>query len=273
MSDGPRNQPLVRNAVIFPSQSTCAIALGDEGIWNNSGTLKYRDAAGSDTSLGADGNGDMLLGTVQTVTALKTFVDGKFKQNNAAGTFGTIFSMLATAARTWIFPDASDTVVGLAATQELTNKTLTAQVVKTGLTASGSASNDFSGSTGTFKPSSGIFTHQGKQAAGAATNLIADPGGANGAIPVTTSGVCAITTAAAETSTLADPTFVGQRLAIICDVYAVGDRVITAASDINQAGDNIMTFGAVGDMIELEGMQLAGVKVWRVIANDGVALS
>jgi hypothetical protein len=40
-------------------------------------------------------------------------------------------------------------------TQELTNKTLTAGVIKTGLTASGSASNDFSGSTGTFKTSTG----------------------------------------------------------------------------------------------------------------------
>lgn len=39
--------------------------------------------------------------------------------------------------------------------QELTNKTLTAMVVKTGLTASGSASNDFSASTGTFKTSTG----------------------------------------------------------------------------------------------------------------------
>lgn len=118
-----------------------------------------------------------------------------------------------------------------------------------------------------------ITTWNGPQAASATANLIADPGGANAAIPVTRSGVCAITTAGAETNTLAAPTFIGQELCIICDVYAVGDRVITAASAINQAGNTIMTFGAVKDMIVLKGMQVAGVKVWRVVANDGVALS
>lgn len=53
------------------------------------------------------------------------------------------------------------TQVTLTGSEELTNKTLTAQVVKTGLTASGSASNDFSGSTGTFKTSSGAGTLSG----------------------------------------------------------------------------------------------------------------
>ncbi len=47
-------------------------------------------------------------------------------------------------------------VVTVGGTQELAAKTLTAQVVKTGLTASGSASNDFSASTGTFKTSTGL---------------------------------------------------------------------------------------------------------------------
>lgn len=55
------------------------------------------------------------------------------------------------------FPAAGN-LVTLTGTQELTNKTLTAGVIKTGLTASGSASNDFSGSTGTFKTSTGAVT-------------------------------------------------------------------------------------------------------------------
>lgn len=57
--------------------------------------------------------------------------------------------------RTLIIPAANDTLVGLATTDSLSNKTLVAPVVSTGLTASGSASNDFSSSTGTFKTSSG----------------------------------------------------------------------------------------------------------------------
>lgn len=52
-------------------------------------------------------------------------------------------------------------VVTVGGTQELSSKTLTSMVVKTGLTASGSAANDFSGSTGTFKTSSGVNTFKG----------------------------------------------------------------------------------------------------------------
>jgi len=105
------------------------------------------------------------------------------------------------------------------------------------------------------------------------TNLIADPGNL-GAIPVNQgSGVVPVTTAAAETRTLAIPKFLGQRLEIICDVYAVGDAVITVASAINQAGNNAITLGAAADFIVLVASQLAGVLVWRVAANDGAALS
>lgn len=101
---------------------------------------------------------------------------------------------------------------------------------------------------------------------------IADPGNA-AAIPVTNSGSVAITTAAAETGTLADPTYMGQTLSLFCDTYAVGDRVITAASRINQAGNTIMTFGAVGDFIKLEAITIGGALKWQVVSNDGVALS
>ena len=101
---------------------------------------------------------------------------------------------------------------------------------------------------------------------------LADPGTGE-AIPVTRSASIAITTAAAETNTLAIPAFVGQVMALVCDVYAVGDRVITAASAINQTGNTIMTFGAAADSIVLQGMQVGGVLVERIVHNDGVALS
>ena len=71
-----------------------------------------------------------------------------------------------TYARQHTLPDvASDTIVLLAATQTLAAKTLTAPVVAGGLTASGSASNDFSASTGTFKTSTGAVTVGGGSAA------------------------------------------------------------------------------------------------------------
>lgn len=111
-----------------------------------------------------------------------------------------------------------------------------------------------------------------KMAAGGLDNVIADPGD-GAAIPVTKSGSIAITTAAAETNTLAIPTFAGQQLSLICDVYSVGDRVVTVEGTVNQAGNNTLTFGAAADHIVLVGAQVAGALVWRVQANDGVGLT
>lgn len=102
--------------------------------------------------------------------------------------------------------------------------------------------------------------------------LIADPGDA-GAIPATRSGNVAITTAAAETRTLAIPAIQGITLAISCDVYSVGDAVITVASAINQAGNTIITLNTAGDTVVLIAVQVAGALVWRVLVNDGAALS
>jgi len=107
---------------------------------------------------------------------------------------------------------------------------------------------------------------------GSDENVIADPG-TGVAIPVTASGSIAITTAAAETNTLAIPTFVGQRLTLFVDTYAVGDRVVTAASAINVANNTIMTFGAVSESITLQAITVAGALAWTIAANDNVSLS
>ena len=137
--------------------------------------------------------------------------------------------------------------------------------------AAGTGAVDLSLLTGTMKPPTGLFTFQGKQAATATANTIADPGNA-GAIPVTANGVCALTSAGAETRTLAIPSFMGQQLSLICDTY-VGNIVVTSAQAINQAGNTIITFGVVNDNITLKAMTIGGALRWRVIANDGVALS
>ena len=100
---------------------------------------------------------------------------------------------------------------------------------------------------------------------------IADPGAA-GAIPVTRSGSVAITTAEAETRTLAIPALAGITLAISLDVDG-GDCVITVAAAINQTGNNTITMGDAGDVIVLTAVQVAGALVWRTVVNDGCALS
>lgn len=103
-------------------------------------------------------------------------------------------------------------------------------------------------------------------------NIIADPG-TGGVIPVTTSGECSMTsTGAAQARSLANPTFAGQELRLVHSVDG-GSLVVTAATAINQAGNTVMTMADVNDAIVLKAFTLAAGLRWRVIANDGVALS
>mgnify|MGYP007024621474 FL=1 len=119
--------------------------------------------------------------------------------------------------------------------------------------------------------SAATVTYASKQAAGATTNIITDPGNA-GAIPVTTDGVCALTSAGAETRTLAIPTFAGQILCLCFDTDG-GDVVVTSAQAINQTGNNTLTFNDAGDALTLIAITVGGARRWRVLHNDGVTLS
>jgi hypothetical protein len=100
----------------------------------------------------------------------------------------------------------------------------------------------------------------------------ADPGNA-GAIVPWGAVIVEITTAGAETRTLADPQFKGQELTLVL-VVAVGACVITAASPVNQTGNNTITLTNVGDFIVLTGKYNAtdGWE-WQVVQADGAALS
>jgi hypothetical protein len=101
----------------------------------------------------------MGVGSAQTVTGSKLFQNGTLQTFNAANTFTTQILTAATANRQWTLPDATDTAVGLATTQTLTNKTLTAPVINGATSASGNF--DLSGSTGTFKTPTGACTFGG----------------------------------------------------------------------------------------------------------------
>jgi hypothetical protein len=68
------------------------------------------------------GGGDMVLASVQTVSGAKTFNDTKLLLNNVAGTFTGQFTNTNTANRTYTLQDSSDTLVGRATTDTLTNK-------------------------------------------------------------------------------------------------------------------------------------------------------
>lgn len=135
----------------------------------------------------------------------------------------------------------------------------------------GATDVDLSASTGFFKGPTGLTTFNGKIAAAATAFNIADPGN-GGAIPVTTSGVCNLTSAGAETRTLAAPTFEGQMLTLCCNVDG-GDNVITVASAYNQAGNTTITLNDAGDTINLIGARIASALRWRLVNNDGCTLA
>lgn len=100
---------------------------------------------------------------------------------------------------------------------------------------------------------------------------IADPGDA-GAIPVTRSGYCAITTAGVETRTLAAPTFEGQQIELQCTVY-VGNCTITVANAFDVTGNTTITMGNAKDYVCLKAMDLGGAIRWSLADNDGCALT
>lgn len=113
--------------------------------------------------------------------------------------------------------------------------------------------------------------HNGTNSKTLSPAAVVDPGNGQ-AIAVANSGTCPLVSAGAETRTLAAPTFAGQRIILACKTY-VGDITLTASAAVNQTGNNTLVFGAAGDYIELVGIELGAAKVWRVVANDGVALS
>lgn len=105
-------------------------------------------------------------------------------------------------------------------------------------------------------------------------NVIPDPGTGQ-AIPIDKSGQVPLVIAnAVETNTLAAPAFRGQRLTIYAySVAGSGTRAITVASAFNVAGNTIMTFDTQGDCAVLIAGVISTGLVWKIIANDGVALS
>lgn len=103
-------------------------------------------------------------------------------------------------------------------------------------------------------------------------NLIADPGNA-GAIPVTATGTVLLTTAGAETRTIAAPTAVGIELLLNFETK-VGNCVVTVASTINATGNNTITFTTVGWSIKLVSVRTSvSAFRWAVEYTDGATLS
>ncbi len=233
--------------------STClAVAPVIGNTTHNAGTFTTLTIAANSSLVGATGTGGLSCGGMTGATALPTgnlsWAGANTKTISLVSTGGAI-TITANAASTWKTSAGALTLDSFAALN----------------LGTGDSTSQSAGKSGT------IWTFNGKVAYGATAQVVADPGNA-GAIAVTANGVCALTSAGAETRTLAIPAFAGQQLAIICDTY-VGNIVITSAQAINQAGNNTMTFGVVNDSIFLVAMTIGGALRWRVVGNDGVELS
>lgn len=147
-----------------------------------------------------------------------------------------------------------------------------------------SASNAVARPVGTIIYDTTSNTLQRSISEDSASYIVCGPGSGNtvvtlrtlangGTIVVTTSASITLTNNGAFTGNLPIPTFVGQEMLITVGTDTMGAFVITAASAVNRTGNNTLTLSDVNDFIALEGYKFGAVLAWRVIANDGVALT
>ena len=59
---------------------------------------------------------------------------------------------------------------------------------------------------------------------------------------------------------------------LVMDVDGGGDIAVTFAAAI-QGANTVATFGDAGDFVRVVGAQVGGALVWRLVVNDGTALS
>lgn len=122
----------VNGATCTPGSSCAARTFTNAGRvrQNNSADTFYTEftsgATANRTLTIPDATGTLaMLGLAQSWSAAQTFANaGPARVNNSADTFYSQLASAATANRTWTLPDATDTACGLAATQTLTNKTI-----------------------------------------------------------------------------------------------------------------------------------------------------
>ncbi|WP_281225359.1 hypothetical protein [Flavobacterium aquiphilum] len=97
------------------------------------------DQAVSATEKATWNAGDMTTNTAQTVSGLKTFLNGMLGLRNSANTFTNLFSVITTATRTWTWPDKSGTIAMTSDIVAQLNGTVN-KLVKFGTTTTGTDS-------------------------------------------------------------------------------------------------------------------------------------
>jgi len=104
---------------------------------------------------------------------------------------------------------------------------------------------------------------------------VSDPGTAGAIIPPAHHNMICImvTGGSGETRSLTPPSFAGQTCTVMLSTDGGGDAVVTASPAINTTGNNTLTFADAGDFIRLFAGDEGSGLAWRVVVNNGVALS
>lgn len=143
------------------------------------------------------------------------------------GTFATTYIKLTgtpTGTRTWTIPDATDTFVGLAATQTLTNKTLGAATLSGTLSGGGNQINNVI--IGTTTPLAGLFTTL------SGSTSVTSP-------IVTNAGSLAVTTTASNGNITITPNGTG--------VVSTGKAFVNPTNSLTDNGSTIATDASLGN--------------------------
>jgi len=101
---------------------------------------------------------------------------------------------------------------------------------------------------------------------------VADPGnGKQIILPEHHHAVCALTSAGAETRTIAVPRFHGQRCTLSCETHA-GNIVVNVAGDGNTQGHDEITFTAIGQAVDMVAVKRSGALRWRAAVADPTSI-
>lgn len=103
-----------------------------------------------------------------------------------------------------------------------------------------------------------------------ADHVLNDPGAGGLIDPFGDLQICELTTSAAESRTLANPTKAGIRLTLRMKTDG-GDCTITVGNGVNVDGDTQAVFANVGDQLELISVSTETGFRWEVLVNTGPA--
>lgn len=256
----PNGACTAANYAMLPTHS-----LSTGSRWNCDSTLGYwvniSPFTGSTLGLGVAGS---VVGEIDLYNA----TSGSIAIKPVAGALGTV---------TLTVPAATDTIAVLAATQNLSAKTLVSPVISTGLTASGSAANDFSASTGTFKTSTGAGTFGGSSNTFSGTSPQLDlgvSGSVVGAVKFENATSGSITlqapTGALGTPTVSLPALTGSVPAVYscgASLAAAGTCANTAIASPHLVIGSFLLSGSTSTVVGISPAFTSSTS-WWCVAND-----